>query len=278
MIVELRELVELRSDGTLWSNAFGDPYFHPAGGADEGRLVFLEGNHLADRWQALRSSETFTLVETGFGTGLNFLLACELWEQLAPAGSLRYVAVEGFPLAQPLFEEFWARFPEPALRAAGTGLAQTWPRANIGQPGAAGTGLAQTWPRATAPTSVAIQHSPAIRLELLLTPLATALPQLPEQVDAWFLDGFAPSRNPEMWSPELFARMGESTIRPGCRTSAGSGAGPTSDGATVGTAATWASAGLVKQGLRKNGFRVERKPGFGGKHHRLEAVRIAEAE
>lgn len=214
-------------DGQPFSERYGDVYFSTDSGLEETRHVFLRGNDLAARFTALRAGESFCIAETGFGTGLNFLCAWQLFELHAPQGaSLDFFSTEKFPLNDEELHAALALWPE--LTAHAEALLVHWRRRVPG------------WNR----WSFAAGR---VRLTLALDDVAQALPQLPEScVDAWFLDGFSPAKNPEMWSDEVLAGIARASRA----------------GATL---ATYTSAGWVRRGLQQAGFAVERVPGFGRK-------------
>jgi tRNA 5-methylaminomethyl-2-thiouridine biosynthesis bifunctional protein len=218
-------------DGQPFSDCYGDVYFSTDSGLEETRYVYLQGNRLADRFAALKVGENFCIGETGFGTGLNFLCALLLFEQSAPPGaSLDFFSVEKFPLS------------DEELRAA---LA-LWPELNE----QAQTILAR-WHRRVPGWNRWSFAGGRVRLTLAVTDVDEALPQLSAGcVDAWFLDGFSPARNPEMWSDAVLSNM----VRASCA------------GATF---ATYTSAGWVRRGLQQVGFAVERVQGFGRKREML---------
>ncbi|OIR16167.1 tRNA 5-methylaminomethyl-2-thiouridine biosynthesis bifunctional protein MnmC [mine drainage metagenome] len=218
-------------DGQPFSDRYGDVYFSTDSGVEETRHVFLRGNRLADRFAALKVGENFCIGETGFGTGLNFLCALQLFEQSAPPGaSLDFFSVEKFPLSDEELRAAWALWPE--LNEQTKTLLARWHRRVPG------------WNRWNFAGG-------RVRLTLAVADVDEALPQLPAGcVDAWFLDGFSPARNPEMWSDAVLSNM----ARASCA------------GATF---ATYTSAGWVRRGLQQAGFAVERVRGFGRKREML---------
>ena len=220
-------------DGQPVSRRFGDVYFSRDSGLEETRHVFLEGNGLRERWAALPPHGRFTIGETGFGTGLNFAAAWALWEEAAPAEArLRYVSVERDPLAPADIARTLAMWPELA-RYREALLAQ-WSEVPPG------------WHRF-------VFAGGRVVLTLLAGDVSAALPRLDGRVDAWFLDGFAPARNPEMWQPEVLAQVARLSA-PGA------------------TCATYTVAGEVRRGLEAAGFAVEKRPGFGRKREMLRGV------
>ena len=220
-------------DGQPVSRRFGDVYFSRDSGLEETRHVFLEGNGLRERWTALPPHGRFTIGETGFGTGLNFAAAWALWEEVAPREArLRYVSVERDPLALPDIARTLAMWPE--LGRYRDALLAQWSDVPPG------------WHRF-------VFAGGRVIVTLLVGDVRTALPRLDGRVDAWFLDGFAPAKNPEMWEPEVLARV--------ARLSA--------PGATF---ATYTVAGEVRRGLEAAGFEIAKTPGFGRKREMLRGV------
>lgn len=219
-------------DGQPFSDRFGDVYFSTDSGLEETRHVFLRGNDLARRFAALQAGESFCIGETGFGTGLNFLCVWQLFEQTAPAGaSLDFFSVEKFPLSDDDLGAALALWPE--LFEGTEALLGRWKRRVPG------------WNRWCFANG-------RVRLTLVIEDVATALPQLPAGcVDAWFLDGFSPSKNPEMWHDEVMANIARISR----------------EGASL---ATYTSAGWVRRGLQQAGFAVEKVAGFGRKREMVQ--------
>lgn len=214
-------------EGQPYSDRFGDVYFSADSGLEETRHVFLQGNRLKERFAALAAGESFCIGETGFGTGLNFLCTWQLFEQVAPPGaSLDFFSVEKFPLSDEELGAALALWPELSARAEV--LLARWHRRVPG------------WNRWSFANG-------RVRFTLALEDVAEALPQLsPACVDAWFLDGFSPAKNPEMWSEAVLAGIARASR----------------DGATL---STYSCAGWVRRGLQQAGFEVERVEGFGSK-------------
>ena len=212
--------------GQPLSRSYGDIYFSQENGLEETRYVFLANNDLAARFAALADGECLNIGETGFGTGLNFLCAWQLFEQQAPAGArLHFVSVEKYPLHHDDLQRALALWPE--LAPFSTEL------------------LAQY--RAIHPGFQRLLLAGGrVVLTLLIGDVMAQLPQLDARIDAWFLDGFNPAKNPEMWTPELFAEL--------ARLSA--------PGTTIGT---FSSAGRVRRALNEAGFKMTRVPGLGKK-------------
>lgn len=220
-------------DGQPYSPQFGDVYFSRASGIDETRYVFLEGNRIVERCAALAPGEIFAIGETGFGTGLNFLCAWRAFQDSAPAAArLHFVSTELLPLSTADLGRALSLWPELQLLA--TQLLDQWDDQPRG------------WQRF-------VFDGGRVVLTLLVGDARETLPQLDGVVDAWFLDGFAPSKNPELWTPELMQAI-----------SAHSRTGT--------TCATYSSAGDVRRALQAAGFRVEKTPGFGPKREMLRGV------
>ncbi len=214
-------------DNVPRSEQFDDVYFSREDGAAETAHVFLDGNNLPAAWQG---RDRFTIAETGFGTGLNFLLAWDLFQRTAERGAfLDFVSVEKFPLSAEQIREglsFWAPRLEPYLGK----MLQSYP---IRVPG-----------------FHRIVFDSRVALTLIFGDANDVLPEVIANVDAWFLDGFTPSKNPDMWTEKVFGEMAR-----------------LSHGGT--TFATFTAAGFVKRGLRDAGFLVEKKKGFGSKRDML---------
>ena len=225
--------VEWTGDGDPFSPRFKDVYYSREDGAAESRHVFLRGNDLPRRWSKT-GDRTFRIAETGFGTGLNFLLTWESWLTLpAPRPRLHYVSIEKFPLQQ-----------SDLARAL-----TTWPGlANLAEQ------LLQAWPgRLPGQHRILLQEG-EITLDLWWEDVDAALTDMAAYgpaFDAWYLDGFAPARNESMWRDSLYRAM-SSLSRPGA------------------SFATFTSAGHVRRGLQGAGFAVEKVPGFGRKRECLK--------
>lgn len=230
-------------DGNPVSTDFDDVYFSRESGLEETRHVFLRGNQLAQRFRALphTSSGVFTIAETGFGTGLNLLAAMQLWRQLAPAGwRLQLLSTELYPLDRQQLATALAAWPE--LKTEAAMLLSHYPERLPGyhwrwlEPGRISLGL---W-----------FGDAAEGLDALLDSADADLAAQGPRVDAWFLDGFAPARNPGMWQPRLFQSI-RRWSHAGTRF------------------ATFTAAGHVRRGLAAEGFTVSKVPGFGSKREML---------
>ena len=207
------------------SERFADPYYSRTDGLAESCHVFLDGNDLAARFRSATS--TFHIAELGFGTGLNMLAAVALWRRISPAAQLRLTSFEAYPLRRGDMARALSRWPE--LAGIARELLAAWPASRIELSG--------------------------VELTIVEGDVAGTLTHWNGQADAWFLDGFAPSRNPEMWSPEVLRAVAGSTARGG-------------------TFATYSAAGFVRRGLQAAGFEVAKRPGFGSKREMLTGRKI----
>lgn len=211
---------------------FGDVYCSREGGAEEKRTVFIEGNGLLQRFAALGNKQAFTILETGFGTGLNFLLTVEAWQQRAGQGGwLFYLGVENHPFRKADLAGLHTEFLPERLMPLALQLQARWP-ALI--PGFHWVVFPQ-W---------------RVTLLLMFEPLERALWELQAEVDGWFLDGFSPAKNPDMWCEALYAGM-RRLSRPGA------------------TFATYSAALGVRHGVEQAGFAWQKRKGFGHKKHML---------
>ncbi|MEO1609828.1 MAG: tRNA (5-methylaminomethyl-2-thiouridine)(34)-methyltransferase MnmD [Pseudomonadota bacterium] len=220
--------IEWDENGTPMSARFQDPYYSRTDGQAETRHVFLAGNGLPGRWQDERWLDTasFTIAELGFGTGLNFLETLAHWQQLLPNGQLNYVAFEKFPMPQADLARALARWQGLAEQAAQ--LIARWP------PEAG-------WS--------AMEFDGAL-LHIAIGDANDHLETWNGKANAWYLDGFSPAQNPDMWGSNLMQAV----------------AGHTQPG---GTFATFTVAGWVRRNLQAAGFEVEKMPGFGRKRECL---------
>jgi tRNA 5-methylaminomethyl-2-thiouridine biosynthesis bifunctional protein len=212
---------------------FDDVYFSDKSGLEETRYVFLEQNNLRERFAALADGGRLVIGETGFGTGLNFLCAWQLFEQHAVAGArLHFVSVEKYPLNPPDLQRALALWPE--LKPFADQLLAQY------------VAIHQGFQRL-------ILDNGRVTLTLLIGDALEQLPQLDAQIDAWFLDGFAPAKNPDMWTAELFTELAR-LAAPGS------------------TISTFTSTGWVRRLLNAAGFKMKRTPGIGHKWEILRGV------
>lgn len=202
-----------------FSIQFDDPYYSADNGLAEAQHVFLSGNGLPKRF-----SPEFQIAELGFGTGLNLLVALAAWRKSGVKGILHFTSFEAFPLTPEQMIKAHEAFPE--LKKLAIELASHW-------------GNTVTLPD--------------LKFDLILGDARDTLPAWPQKADAWFLDGFSPSKNPELWEPTLMTDVAH-------HTKAG------------GSCATYTAAGFVRRGLQKAGFAITRTPGFGRKRHMTQGT------
>ncbi len=204
-----------QADGSPRSAGYDDPYFSAAGGLAETQHVFLAGNGLPARF-----TPGFHIAELGFGTGLNLLAAWQAWQASGTAGPLRFTSFEAAPLARADMQQALALWPELAPLAEP--LLSAWPCRSL--------------------------SLPSLEFTLVQGDARTTLPAWQSRADAWFLDGFSPSKNPAMWEAGLMQSVGQHT-------------------APEGSFATYTAAGHVRRALADAGFAVRRIKGYGRKRH-----------
>ena len=227
--------LERDAGGTPFSTQFQDVYHSTHGGLEQARHVFLAGNGLPGRW---RSRDAFTIVETGFGLGLNFLATWDAWRKdPARPSRLHFVSVEHRPLSASDLSAALAPFAELE------GLVPS---------------LVRAWPPALAGFHRIHFDAGNVILTLLLGEAREVLPQLVAHADAFFLDGFSPAKNPAIWSPEVVRELAR-LAAPGA------------------TLATWTVAGGVRAALGDAGFEVRKQEGFASKREMLVGTRLARA-
>lgn len=213
-----KEPVDFR-DGVPYSMRFQDCYYSADGGLHESRHVFLAGNGLPGRFL-----DGFRIAELGFGTGLNMLAALDAWIESGTEGSLHYTGFEAFPVTTAVMRQSLEHFP------------RIHPYVDC---------LCMVW-KSGARTFRILN----LTAEVIIGDARDTLPKWNGHADAWFLDGFSPSKNSELWDPALLKQVANRTV-PG------------------GTFATYSAAGAVRRNLRNAGFDVKRFPGFGRKRHML---------
>ncbi len=225
-------------NGLPYSNDFGDIYFSLDDGLAEKDYVFLQANHLAQRFAALADNASFTIAETGFGTGLNFLATWQLWQQTRSVGAwLHYVSLEKHPLT-----------PDDLSRAL-----DLWPSLQTYT-----AKLLAKYPPLTAGWHRLVFAEENLTLTLLLGDANVLLPELVAEVDVWFLDGFSPDKNPELWQLNLLSSVAKlSKINS--------------------TLSTYSAAGVVKRTLEAAGFVVIKQKGFGLKRNMTTATMTSKA-
>ncbi|TMM52809.1 tRNA (5-methylaminomethyl-2-thiouridine)(34)-methyltransferase MnmD [Sulfitobacter sabulilitoris] len=199
------------------STRFDDPYFSLDDGAAETHHVFLDGNDLPARF-----APGFHIAELGFGTGLNLLVAWNAWVRAGQAEPLRFTSFELYPLSCDDMARALARHPQFDGRRDALLAAWSPEQRHVSLPG--------------------------LEAEIVHGDARETLPDWPGRADAWFLDGFSPAKNPELWSPDLMRAVAQRT-------------------AQGGTVATYSAAGFVRRGLSDAGFDVRRVQGYGRKRH-----------
>ncbi|MGO3740764.1 tRNA (5-methylaminomethyl-2-thiouridine)(34)-methyltransferase MnmD [Kerstersia sp.] len=226
---------DLDSSGLPYSTDYGDIYHAAQGSLAQARHVFLSGNRLPQRWAG---RERFVVCETGFGLGGNFLALWQAWRaDPERCRRLHVVSLEAHPFTRAGLASMWRASLALELRA----LADT---------------LLAQWPEPLPGLHRLEFEGGALTLTLGFGEALTLAPRLEARVDAYFFDGFAPARNPEMWSAHLFRRLARMA-------------------APDATLATWCSAGHVRRAMEDAGFLVERWPGLNGKRHMVAGVRRA---
>ncbi|KIN62484.1 Oxidoreductase, FAD-dependent [Sulfitobacter noctilucicola] len=217
-----------QSDQILWrdgdvpvSSMFDDPFFSLENGVAETEHVFLAGNDLPARFKP-----AFGIAELGFGTGLNMLVAWDAWVRSGQAGSLSFTSFEAFPMSPSDMARAHRSFPEFDGRR--DQFLATWK-------GAGGT-----------------LSLPGLEARIVEGDARVTLQEWDGKADAWFLDGFSPAKNPELWSDDMLKEVGKHTHADG-------------------TAATYTAAGFIRRSLADAGFEVERVSGYGRKRHMTRA-------
>ena len=220
-------------DGNLpVSTQFNDPYYSAHDGRAETRHVFIESNDLQSRWPDM----TYCIIaELGFGTGLNFLETVHSWQKLKQqAARLHFISYEQFPIQSKDMKKALSRWPE--LASLTSELCKRWK---------------------TDDGKLDIAFTDDVRLTVHFGDANLLISNQTELADAWYLDGFAPSRNPELWNEELMQQVFNHT-------------------APDGSFATYTAAGFVRRGLQAAGFQVNKVSGFGTKREMLTGKKIGD--
>jgi len=212
--------------------AYNDCYFSYDDGLAEALYVFVDGNNLIERF----SAENLPIVaETGFGTGLNLVALIRALRDTGIAErTVQFFSVEKFPLSVERIRELTSRFADsinPEMEQFLESWAKLFPH------------LTEGWNHFTFQV-----ESIVVNCSLFIGDVVPYLESLPCKIDAWFLDGHSPDKNPDMWNESVLGMIG----------------GNSHEGTTI---ATFSAAGIVKEGLRKGGFFIRRRKGFGGKRH-----------
>ena len=235
--------IHFNQENTPVSDKFDDVYFSNQDGLAETHYVFLEGNQLWERWVNYQEAH-FVIAETGFGTGLNFFAVTTLFREFrqkhpdSPLKRLYFISFEKYPLLLDALQQAHLAYPQFSH------LAQH---------------LQQHWLN---PIQGCYRfHFDETTLDLWFGDVAENLPQLGDymnsKIDAWFLDGFAPSKNPDMWNEQLYQQMFRFTK-------------------LQGTFATFTAASAVRKGLENAGFNIKKRKGFGKKRECLSGQKTQE--
>lgn len=240
------------TNGSPISSQFDDIYFNPEAGLAESSYVFLQHNQIPTRWHS--TTTNFVTAETGFGSGLNL---CALWltaREAAAAGKpfpncLHHISFEKYPLTRAQIEQILtqASITSPALQPLVPVFTKVYPITASGMPQQC---YRVRWQDPDFPLQLQLD----LWVGDILQQLPAWLPHALHKVDAWFLDGFAPAKNRDMWQPQLFQAMATSAK-------------------ATGTFATFTAVGEVKRGLQAAGFSVQKVAGFGRKRDMLCGVR-----
>ncbi len=209
-------------DGVPIATAFDDPYYSLDDGLAETQHVFLAGNDLPSRFQ-----DGFHIAELGFGTGLNLAASLLSWRNAGVQGQLYFTTFEAYPLSHAQIIRALGVFPDVSAVVADL-------KSNLGQ------------------TEFETDY---LRFRMIKGDARSTLPAWDGAADAWFLDGFSPARNPELWEDDLMGAVGQHT-------------------SPQGTFATYTAAGHVRRALSHAGFRVDRIPGYGRKRHMTKGVMV----
>ncbi|MBA1205320.1 bifunctional tRNA (5-methylaminomethyl-2-thiouridine)(34)-methyltransferase MnmD/FAD-dependent 5-carboxymethylaminomethyl-2-thiouridine(34) oxidoreductase MnmC [Pseudomonas capeferrum] len=222
----LHAQIDWDEQGRPHSRQYNDIYFSKDQSLEETQYVFIEQNRLRERFAALTTNGCLVIGETGFGTGLNFFCAWQLFAAQAPVDArLHFVSVEKYPLSHADLARALRLWPDLAPFSAP--LLEQYVAVH---PGFQRFSFDQG----------------RVTLTLLIGDVLEQLPLLEASVDVWFLDGFAPAKNPDMWTPELYAQLARLS-------------GP---GTTL---ATFTTTGWVRRGLIAAGFKMKKVPGIGKK-------------
>lgn len=223
------------TDSKIESTQFGDIYFSPTNGVAESQHHFINANRLAERFDA---NKDFYIAETGFGTGLNFILALSLWRQINKSKStLHYFSSEKFPIAPQMLQQL---YQEQAEFSQFTDICQIL----IANYQIIGQNLTINFPHWRCKLTILIGDNSEVYQQLANNSSI--------EIDAWFLDGFAPSCNPEMWQPEFFQSLYQLS----------------QFGTTV---SSFTVASIVKKPLQELGFTLSKPKGFEYKREMLFA-------
>lgn len=218
--------LEWRNEVIPVSTKFDDPYYSLDSGLNETKHVFLSGNDLPNRF-----CDGFHIAELGFGTALNFLAALDAWRSSGQTGCLNFTSFEAYPMSVEDMQKAHVQFPEIAHLAHE--FSPIWQ--SLLDTGTASGG--------------------DYHLTLIIGDARETLKTWSGTADCWFLDGFSPAKNPELWEQEVLSEVGKHTV-------------------PNGTAATYTAAGFVRRNLESAGFSVTRIQGYGRKRHMTQARKV----
>lgn len=235
--------LSFQEDGSPYSEQFDDIYFDSESGYQQSEEIFINGNNISTR--LLTAVDTFTIAETGFGTGLNFLLTLQAYQNLRAQypnkklAKIHVISVEKYPLTKTQLIKSLKALPQLAHYT------------NL---------LIEQYPDIDSSEDKTFKLSffdEQVRLTLIINDASQGLESLSAGknglVDAWYLDGFSPAKNPEMWHEQLFAQIGRLSK-------------------SQASIATFTVAGFVKRHLQNIGFRTEKKPYTGNKKEILTGI------
>jgi tRNA U34 5-methylaminomethyl-2-thiouridine-forming methyltransferase MnmC len=221
-MTDQRASVEWRDGIVPVSVLFDDPYYSIDDGVAETQHVFLGGNELPARFHS-----GFHVAELGFGTGLNFLVTLAAWRAAGGDGKLHFTSFEAYPMQVTEMQRALQAFPDLPIDVFATDSG-----ADVLAPAL---------------------HGPDFELTVVVGDARDTLADWNGHADAWYLDGFSPAKNPELWEDALLAQVAAHTV-------------------SGGTVATYTAAGFVRRRLAGAGFKVSRVQGFGRKRHMTRGV------
>ncbi|MEM9472413.1 MAG: tRNA (5-methylaminomethyl-2-thiouridine)(34)-methyltransferase MnmD [Pseudomonadota bacterium] len=218
--------VSWEADDVPRSSVFDDTFYTKGDGQAETAYVFIDGNHLPKRWAG---TDDFSIAELGFGTGLNFLETWRCWiAARQPARQLVFTSFEAYPISADDMARALSRWE--TLKPLSSILVSRWREAS---------GLPVHW-----------QLDDQTRLQIIPGKAGESLKVWDGRADAWYLDGFSPARNPDMWDRDLMLQVHDHTVPDG-------------------SFATYTAAGDVRRNLQAAGFVVSKRKGFAGKREML---------
>ena len=225
-----RDELEFREGDMPFSKRFGDHFYCKSDGRAECNHVFLNGNGLPEKWE---TTNVYSIGELGFGTGLNFLETWRQWKlHRKPGAQLQFVSFEAYPMEVDAMKRSLSAWPEIAVEYAE---------------------LEKQWPSLSKVPSV-WQIDAQTSLTIVVADVLEGMRSWTGSCDAWYLDGFAPSKNPDMWSLDLLLELHDRTNENG-------------------TFASYTAAGWVRRNLVDAGFDVRKIPGFAGKRDMIAGTR-----